>query len=166
MKNGKLKRITRRAVSMLLAALTVLPVDLLSLSANAAPASNEVMKPISTTWTKFVVWDFIEDMQELGQAGADYHPSNETHNIDVGDTKYTRILFYQNVGNDYYYFNASPTGGPKKGDGLTTYYEDQITLDAPLAPGTYQAMAVTSIYDAEGNLQFANRVPVTLNVAG
>ena len=130
MKNGKLKRITRRAVSMLLAALTVLPVDLLSLSANAAPASNEVMKPISTTWTKFVVWDFIEDMQELGQAGVDYHPSNETHNIDVGDTKYTRILFYQNVGNDYYYFNASPTGGPKKGDGLTTYYEDQITLDA------------------------------------
>ena len=130
MKNGKLKRITRRAVSMLLAALTVLPVDLLSLSANAAPASNEVMKPISTTWTKFVVWDFIEDMQELGQAGVDYHPSNETHNIDVGDTKYSRILFYQNVGNDYYYFNASPTGGPKKGDGLTTYYEDQITLDA------------------------------------
>ena len=43
---------------------------------------------------------------------------------------------------------------------------EEITLDKPLEPGTYQAVAVTSIYDADGELQFANRVPVTLNVAG
>ncbi len=129
MKNRKLKRFARRAVSMLLAALTVAPIELLSIAANAAPESNEVMKPISTTWTKFVVWDWIEDMQEIGN-NADYHPSNETHNIDVGDTKYTRILFYQETGGDYYYFNAAPNGGPKKGDSLTTYYEDNVTLDA------------------------------------
>ena len=43
---------------------------------------------------------------------------------------------------------------------------DGITLTAPLAPGTYQGMAVTTIYDAQGEMQLTNRVPVTIHVAG
>ena len=43
---------------------------------------------------------------------------------------------------------------------------DSVTLNKPLAPGTYQALAVTTVYDANGEMQLTSRVPVTLNVAG
>ena len=43
---------------------------------------------------------------------------------------------------------------------------DSITLSKPLEPGTYQAMAVTTVDDADGEVQLVSRVPVTLNVAG
>ena len=42
---------------------------------------------------------------------------------------------------------------------------DGIELAAPLAPGSYQAMAVATVYDADGEQQLTNRVPVVLNVA-
>ena len=41
---------------------------------------------------------------------------------------------------------------------------DEITLDRALTTGRYDAMAVTSIYGDDGEVQFTNRVPVTLNV--
>ena len=40
-----------------------------------------------------------------------------------------------------------------------------ITLDKPLEAGTYQALAVTTVYDDKGEAQLTSRVPVTLNVA-
>ena len=43
---------------------------------------------------------------------------------------------------------------------------DGITLNAPVAAGTYQAMAVTTVVDADGEDQLTTRVPVTLHVAG
>ena len=43
---------------------------------------------------------------------------------------------------------------------------DGIALNAPLAAGTYQAMAVTVVTDADGENQLTTRVPVTLHVAG
>ena len=43
---------------------------------------------------------------------------------------------------------------------------DGITLNAPVAAGTYQAMAVTTVADADGEDQLTTRVPVTLHVAG
>ena len=39
-------------------------------------------------------------------------------------------------------------------------------LDKPLAPGSYEATVVTTVYDADGAQQFSSRVPVTVNVAG
>ena len=42
---------------------------------------------------------------------------------------------------------------------------DGITLDEPLAPGSYSAIAVTTVYDANGEQQLTNRVPVTLRVS-
>ena len=39
---------------------------------------------------------------------------------------------------------------------------DEITLDTPVAPGTYTGMAVTYVYDDQGEVQFANRVPITV----
>ena len=47
----------------------------------------------------------------------------------------------------------------KPGDSI-----DQITLDKPLSAGQYDAMAVTNVYDDDGEVQFTHRVPVTLNV--
>ena len=41
---------------------------------------------------------------------------------------------------------------------------DSFTLEKPLAAGTYEALAVTTVTDAKGEKLFANRVPVTLNV--
>ena len=41
-----------------------------------------------------------------------------------------------------------------------------IVLDKPLAPGSYEATVVTTVYDADGAQQFSSRVPVTVNVAG
>ena len=43
---------------------------------------------------------------------------------------------------------------------------DSVTLDTPLAPGTYKALAVTTVVDEKGEAQLTTRVPVTLNVAG
>ena len=43
---------------------------------------------------------------------------------------------------------------------------DSVTLEKPLPPGHYEGMAVTTVYDAQGNLQFSNRVPIKVNVAG
>ena len=43
---------------------------------------------------------------------------------------------------------------------------ESVTLDKPLAPGAYQAIAVTTVYDDNGEVQLTSRVPVTLNVAG
>ena len=42
---------------------------------------------------------------------------------------------------------------------------DGITLDKALEAGEYQAMVVTTVYDAAGEHQLTSRVPVTLNVA-
>ena len=42
---------------------------------------------------------------------------------------------------------------------------EEIRLSQPLSAGTYEAVAVTAIYDADGNYLFANRIPVTLDVA-
>ena len=52
-------------------------------------------------------------------------------------------------------------GALKPGDVI-----DSITLEKPLEAGTYQAMAVTTVYDDKGEAQLTSRVPVTLNVAG
>lgn len=41
---------------------------------------------------------------------------------------------------------------------------DAITLNRALTSGQYDAIAVTSVYGDDGELQFTNRVPVTLNV--
>ena len=127
MKNGTLKRFTHRAMSMLLAVLTVLPSGLLTMPARAAE--------IQTTQTKLVVWDWIDDIQSLGKDGVDYDPNTDPFvdghaAIPVGDTKYTRIMFYQSTGGDRYYFNGAPDGGTKSGDIYTTYHEDKIYVDA------------------------------------
>ena len=42
---------------------------------------------------------------------------------------------------------------------------EEIVLSAPLAAGSYDAVAVTTVCDAEGNVQFTSRVPVVLEVA-
>ena len=42
---------------------------------------------------------------------------------------------------------------------------EEIRLSQPLSAGAYEAVAVTAIYDADGNYLFANRIPVTLDVA-
>ena len=42
---------------------------------------------------------------------------------------------------------------------------ESITLAKPLAPGAYDALAVTTVYDESGEVQLTSRVPVTLNVA-
>ena len=42
---------------------------------------------------------------------------------------------------------------------------DTLTLSKPLAPGSHEGLAVSTVYDEEGNVQFANRVPVTVVVA-
>lgn len=125
MKNGKLKRFTHRALSMLLAVLTVLPSGLLTMPARAAE--------IQTTQTKIVVWDWITDMQSIGK-GADYDPNTDPFvdghaAIPVGDTKYTRIMFYQSTGGDRYYFNGGPEGGNKPGY-YSNYDENKIYLDS------------------------------------
>ena len=117
MKNGKAKRFAHRAMSMLLAVLMVMPAGILAARA-AGP---------STTQTKLVVWDWIDDMQSIGQ-GADYNPANENKNIPVGETKYSRIMFYQNVGGDRYFFNAAPRGGTSDGY-FSNYEEDKIYVD-------------------------------------
>ena len=101
----------------------------------------------------------------------DAHTATSVNNqIEVAADGVTATWHYDNTA-----ISSNPVTLSLVMDGQTIYTSgdvkpgesiDQITLDAPLAPGTYQAMAVTSIYDAEGNLQFANRVPVTLNVAG
>ena len=118
MKNGKLKRFTHRALSMLLAVLTVLPSGLLTMPARAAE--------IQTTQTKLVVWDWITDMQSIGK-GADYDPNTDPFvdghaAIPVGDTKYTRIMFYQNQGGDRYYFNGD-------GETVKAGKENKVYLD-------------------------------------
>lgn len=118
MKNGKLKRMTHRALSMLLAVLTVLPSGLLTMPARAAE--------IQTTQTKLVVWDWITDMQSIGK-GADYDPNTDPFvdghaAIPVKDTKYTRIMFYQSTGGDRYYFNGDGAT-VKRGD------EDKLYMD-------------------------------------
>ena len=41
---------------------------------------------------------------------------------------------------------------------------ETLTLDKALASGEYQAMAVTTVYDAAGEAQLTSRVPVTINV--
>ena len=125
MKNGKLKRFTHRALSMLLAVLTVLPSGLLTMPARAAE--------IQTTQTKLVVWDWITDMQSIGK-GADYDPNTDPFvdghaAIPVKDTKYTRIMFYQSTGGDRYYFNGGPEGGNKPGY-YSNYDENKIYLDS------------------------------------
>ena len=60
-------------------------------------------------------------------------------------------------------------------DGETIYTSDvlkpgedlgEITLSKPLAPGEYQGIAVTTVYDEAGEKQLTSRVPVTLSVAG
>ena len=42
---------------------------------------------------------------------------------------------------------------------------ESITLEKPLAPGAYKALAVSTVYDKSGEVQLVTRVPVTLNVA-
>ena len=120
MKNGKVKRFAHRALSMLLAVLTVIPAGVLT-----ALAADDTMK---TTQTKLVVWDWIDDMQSIGY-GADYNPASENWNIPVGQTQYSRIMFYQNVGGDRYYFNAAPRGGTSDGY-FSNYEEDKIYVDS------------------------------------
>ena len=118
MKNGKVKRFAHRALSMLLAVLTVMPAGVLT--ALAADG-------MKSTQTKLVVWDWIDDMQSIGQ-GADYNPANESKNIPVGDVKYSRIMFYQNIAGDRYFFNAAPRGGTSDGY-FSNYEEDKIYVD-------------------------------------
>ena len=123
MKKTILSSLTRRAAAFVLALATLVPSELMSMPARAAE--------IKSTETKIVVWDWIDDMQSIGK-GADYDPANESKAIPVGQTKYSRIMFYQNVGGDRYYFNADPNGGPGgKGTGYYTSYEaSKVYLDA------------------------------------
>lgn len=119
MRNKKLKNITQRATAMLLAALTMLPAGLLSPPAKAAEPS--------TTMTKFVVWDWIDDVQALG-TNLDYHPDNEKKNISYDDTKYSRMLFYYTSGGERYYFNVHPWNGAGFDD-YSTFKPDEVYAD-------------------------------------
>ena len=120
MKKTILSSFTRRAAAFALALATLVPSELMSMPARAAE--------IKSTETKFVMWDWINDMQSIG-SGADYDPSNENRAIPVGETKYSRILLYRNEGGDRYYFNASPRGG--NGNGYYTSYDpNKIYLDS------------------------------------
>jgi len=125
MRNKTLRNIAQRATAMMLSALTMLPAGLLSQPAKAAE--------ISTTMTKIVVWDWIDDVQSLGQEGLDYHPDNEKKNIFYDDTKYSRILFYYPDGGERYYCNVSPwTGLEDDGQGYdewSTFHPQQVFLD-------------------------------------
>ncbi|MBQ9646816.1 MAG: RICIN domain-containing protein [Oscillospiraceae bacterium] len=122
MKNKLHRNIAHRGMSLLLAALMVAPFGVFAPAAEAAEAT-----PGSTT-TKIVVWDWIDDMQALGEQ-VDYDISNETSYIPIEETKYSRIMFYQNTMGDRYYFNASPDGGSKRGDWYTTYVANKIYCD-------------------------------------
>ncbi|MBR0311386.1 MAG: hypothetical protein IJQ98_03225, partial [Oscillospiraceae bacterium] len=125
MMNRKLKNLARRVTALLLAAMTVLPVGMLTRPAKAA---------ITTTNTKIVVWDWVDDVQSLGQDGIDYHTANENKNIAYRDTKYSRILFYYPDGGERYYCNVSPwTGLEDDGQGYdewSTFHPQQVFLDA------------------------------------
>ena len=101
----------------------------------------------------------------------DAHTATSVRNvIDVAEDGVTAAWHYDNTA-----ISRNPVVLSLQLDGETIFASEalnpgetleEITLDKPLEPGTYQAVAVTSIYDADGELQFANRVPVTLNVAG
>ena len=124
MKNEKLRKTVHRAMSLLLAALMVAPLGLFAPTAKAADGE---VTPGSTT-TKLVVWDWIDDIQALGSE-VDYNISNETSYVPIEETKYSRIMFYQNTMGDRYFFNADPLAGPKSGDSRTTYEGDKIYSD-------------------------------------
>ena len=117
MKNGTLRSLARRAVSVLLSAAVILP--LAALEAPKAEALRVQPGQNITTTTNLVIWDWIDDMQAIGK---DADVSNP-------EAKYSRIMFYHNTGGERYYFNAAPDGGSKSGDGYTTYYANKIYLD-------------------------------------
>lgn len=123
MKNEKLRKIARRGMSLLLSALMVAPLGLFAPEAKASVAT-----PGSTT-TKLVVWDWIDNIQALGKE-VDYDISNETSYVPVEETKYSRIMFYQNTMGDRYYFNADPGGGGMSGSEYSTYESNCVYSDA------------------------------------
>lgn len=106
MKNGTLKRVTRRAVSLLLAVLTVLPAPA------AWAADTGEVEPNKTT-TKFVLWDWDTDLQKLGKT-VDANSSDTANH-------YQRIMFYQQTSVGRYYFNVDGTTG-----GYSRFDEDRI----------------------------------------
>ena len=85
MKNGKLKGIARRGMSLLLAAVMVVPFGLFAPDAEALEVS-----PKSGS-TKFVVWDKVDgDVQDIaGRTG-----------YDGTNLKYSRIMFYNLTDNN------------------------------------------------------------------
>jgi len=42
---------------------------------------------------------------------------------------------------------------------------NEIQLNTTLAPGAYEGVATTAIYAEDGTYLFANRIPVTIEVA-
>ncbi|MBQ9330391.1 MAG: hypothetical protein IJ221_05325, partial [Oscillibacter sp.] len=97
MKTGTLKRLTHRAMSLLLAVLTVLPAGLPT--ALAAEDTGPV-EPNKTT-TKFVLWDWDTDLQKLGK-------TVDANSTDTAN-HYQRIMFYQQTSVGRYYFNVDGT---------------------------------------------------------
>ncbi|MBR0313356.1 MAG: RICIN domain-containing protein, partial [Oscillospiraceae bacterium] len=125
MKNRTIRKGLRRAAALVLAVLSLVPAELL-VPARAA---------LSTTQTKLVVWDWIDDMQTIGKnGGADYDPANESKNIPVNQVKYSRIMFYQNTGGDRYFFNATDRGGSDSA-WYSTYDEDKIYVNSSARVG-------------------------------
>ena len=101
----------------------------------------------------------------------DAHTATAVNNvIDVAADGVTATWHYDNTA-----ISSNPVVLQLQVDGQTVYTSqpiqpgssvEQVTLTAPLAPGSYDGIAVSSVYDDQGELLFANRVPVSVNVAG
>lgn len=109
--------IARRALSMLLA--SALMLSLIVFTPPKAEALRVQPGQNMTTTTNLVIWDWIDDMQSIGTDADVANP----------EAKYSRIMFYQSVGGDRYYFNAAPDGGNDPGY-YSSYAEDKIYLDS------------------------------------
>ena len=100
-------------------------------------------------------------------ANGEAHTATAVNNhIEVGADGVTAAWHYDNTA-----ISSNPVVLKLLVDGQTVYTSrpiqpgesfDEITLDTPVAPGTYTGMAVTYVYDDQGEVQFANRVPITV----
>ena len=111
MKNTKLGAIPGRALSMLLALAMTLP--LVVLEAPKAEALRVQPGANMTTTTNIVIWDKIDNMQDIA-SNAD---------CDNMNAKYSRIMMYHVTGGDRYYFNGH-------GQDVKNGKEDKLYMDA------------------------------------
>ena len=143
---------------------------------------NGSARPIGSTGN--IVGDIIEELEKGGVETRSSMTDNGDGSIsaawEVGDQIW---VLYTNIGDASEETTATVTAVDPSTkaatisltlDGETLYTSkalkpgealESITLEKPLAPGAYKALAVSTVYDKSGEKQLVTRVPVTLNVA-